>query len=152
MSTYCNLVREGGPLIAVLANLRSIFVVTIIFIIIKSKLAGVNRQSRIILFSLYVLCSHFRARDGTPENCFFQMSSYACANVCISCNRPKKIPWRISRGLNWENKTHKLKRSITSILMDKSCIYISLNKDNVIIEPFINTKFSACFIFSRLLV
>ena len=127
MSTYCNLVREGGPLIAVFANLRSFLVVTIIFIIIKSKLAGVKRQSRIIVFSLYVLFSHFRARDDTTENCFFQMSSYAGANVCIICNRPKQIPWRISRGLNWENKTYKLKRSITSILMGRSCIYISLN-------------------------
>ena len=72
MSTYCNLVREGGPLIAVLANLRRFLVVTIIFIIIKSKLARVNRQSRVILFSLYVLFSHFRARDGTPENCSFK--------------------------------------------------------------------------------
>ena len=117
MSTYCNLVREGGPLIAVFANLRSFLVVTIIFIIIKSKLAGVNRQS------LYVLFSHFRARDGTPENCFFQMSSYARAYVFIMENIT-----RISLGLNWENKTHKLKRSITSILMGKSCIYISLNQ------------------------
>ena len=71
MSTYCNLVREGGPLIAVFANLRSFLVVTIIFIIIKSKLAGVKRQSRIIVVSLYVLFSHFRARDDTTENCFF---------------------------------------------------------------------------------
>lgn len=28
------------------------------------------------LFSLYVLFSHCRSRDGTSENCFFQMSSY----------------------------------------------------------------------------
>ena len=123
MSTYWNLVREGAPLIAVFANLRSFLVVTIIFIIIKSKLAGVNRQSRIILFSLYVLFSHFRARDGTTGSCFFQMSSCARAYVCIMANIT-----RISRGLNWENKTYKLKMSITSILMGESCIYISLNQ------------------------
>ena len=35
------------------------------------------------LFSLYVLFSHFRQHDGTPENCFFQMSSYARASTCI---------------------------------------------------------------------
>ena len=39
------------------------------------------------LFSLYVLCfSQFRARDGTPENCTFQMWSvhvHPRAYVCI---------------------------------------------------------------------
>ena len=79
-------------MIAVFANLRNFLVVTIIFIIIKSKLAGVNRQGRIILFSLYVLLSHFKARDGTPENCFFQVSSCARANVCIICYRSKQFP------------------------------------------------------------
>ena len=29
----------------------------------------------LLLVSLYVLFPHFRPRDGTPENCFFQMSS-----------------------------------------------------------------------------
>ena len=55
------------------------------------------------LFSLYVLFSHFRSRDGTLENCFFQMS-YARAST-----------WT-SRGLNWENKTYRLKRSISLFL------------------------------------
>ena len=32
------------------------------------------------LFSLYVLFSHFRPRDATRGNSFFQMSSYARAN------------------------------------------------------------------------
>ena len=36
------------------------------------------------LFSLYVLFSHFRPRDFTLENSFFQMSSYARAYVCIT--------------------------------------------------------------------
>ena len=55
------------------------------------------------LFSLYVLFSHFRPRDGTLENCFFQMS-YARAST-----------WT-SRGLNWENKTYRVKRSISLFL------------------------------------
>ena len=33
------------------------------------------------LFSLYVLFSHFRPRDATWENSFFQLLSYARANV-----------------------------------------------------------------------
>ena len=35
------------------------------------------------LFSLYVLFCHFRPRDATQGNSFFQMSSYARANVRI---------------------------------------------------------------------
>ena len=33
------------------------------------------------LFSMYVLYSHFRQRDAIRGNSFFQMSSYARANV-----------------------------------------------------------------------
>ena len=41
------------------------------------------------------------------------MSSYARANVRIIYEKnSRKIPMRKSRGLKWENKTHKLKRSI----------------------------------------
>ena len=36
------------------------------------------------LFSLYILLSHFRTRDVTRGNSFFQMSSYARANVRIT--------------------------------------------------------------------
>ena len=36
------------------------------------------------LFSLYVLFSHFRPRDATRGNSFFQMLSYARANVRIT--------------------------------------------------------------------
>ena len=65
------------------------------------------------LFSLYVLFSHFRPRDATRGNSFFQMSSYARANVRITNEKNKrKIPMRASRGLKWENKMYKLKRSI----------------------------------------
>ena len=41
---------------------------------------GLNKRL-IALFSLYVLFSYFRPRDATPENSFFQVSSYARANV-----------------------------------------------------------------------
>ena len=65
------------------------------------------------LFSLYVLFSHFRPRDATRGNSFFQMSSYARANLRITIEKNKrKIPMRASRGLKWENKMYKLKRSI----------------------------------------
>ena len=65
------------------------------------------------LFSLYVLFSHFRPRDATRGNSLFQMSSYARANVRITNEKNKrKIPMRASRGLKWENKMYKLKRSI----------------------------------------
>ena len=67
------------------------------------------------LFSLYVLFSHFKPRDATRGNSFFQMSSYASANVRITNEKNKrKIPMRASRGLKWENKMYKPKRSITS--------------------------------------
>ena len=33
------------------------------------------------------------------------------------CKNKKKIPLRISRGLKWENKTYKLKRSINSFFL-----------------------------------
>ena len=69
------------------------------------------------LFSLYVLFSHFRPRDATRGNSFFQMSSYARANVRITNEKNKrKIPMRASHGLKWENKMYKLKRSIYCLL------------------------------------
>ena len=41
------------------------------------------------------------------------MSSYARANVRITNDKNKrKIPMRASRGLKWENKMYKVKRSI----------------------------------------
>ena len=62
---------------------------------------------------LYVLFSHFRLRDATRRNRFFQMSSSARANARITNEKNKrKIPMRASRGLKWENKTYKLERSI----------------------------------------
>ena len=46
------------------------------------------------LFSLYLLFSHFRPRDVTPGNSFFQMSSYARAHVRITYEKTKgKFPW-----------------------------------------------------------
>ena len=47
------------------------------------------------------------------EGSFSEMSSYARANVRITNDKNKtKIPTRASRGLKWENKMFKLKRSI----------------------------------------
>ena len=57
------------------------------------------------LFSLCVLFSHFRPRDATRGNSFFQMSSYARANVRVTNDKNKrKIPMRASRGLKWDRK------------------------------------------------
>ena len=45
------------------------------------------------LFCFYVLFSHFRPRDATRGRSFFQMSSYARANVCITIEKKKgKFP------------------------------------------------------------
>ena len=55
------------------------------------------------LLSLYVLFSHFRPRDATRGNSFFQMLSYARANVRKTIEKHNgKIPIRASRGLKWE--------------------------------------------------
>ena len=72
-----------------------------------------SQYSSIDLFSLYVLFSHLRPRDVTRGNSFFQISSYARANVRITnAKNKRKIPMRASRGLKWENKMYKLKRPI----------------------------------------
>ena len=56
------------------------------------------------LFSLYVLFSHFRPRDATRGNSFFQMSSYARANVRIINEKTKgKFPW--GHHVVWNGKT-----------------------------------------------
>ena len=45
------------------------------------------------LFGLYILFSHFRPRDATRGNSFFQMSSYARANLRIINEKTKgKFP------------------------------------------------------------
>ena len=46
--------------------------------------------SSIDLFSLYVLFSHFRPRDATRGNSFFQMSPYARANLRITNEKTKE--------------------------------------------------------------
>ena len=69
--------------------------------------------AKLDLFSWYVLFPHFRPSDATRGNSFFQMSSYAHANVCITNEKnKKKIPMRASHGLKWQNKMYKLKSSI----------------------------------------
>ena len=80
---------------------------------IGSRSGGNTQKAGIDLLSLYVLFSHFRLRDATRGNSFLQMSSYARANVRITNDKNKRqIPMRASRGLKWENKMYKLKRSI----------------------------------------
>ena len=60
----------------------------------KSNLLFSNQahalDGAIDLFSLYVLFSHFRPRDATRGNSFFQMSSYARANVRIINEKTKE--------------------------------------------------------------
>ena len=55
--------------------------------------------------------SHFRPHNGTPENCFFQMSSYACASklVCLHNLWKDKDKFLVQQ---WKSKTYKPKRSI----------------------------------------
>ena len=56
------------------------------------------------LFSLYILFSHFRPRDVTRGNSFFQMSSYARANLRITNEKTKgKFPW--GHHMVWNGKT-----------------------------------------------
>ena len=55
--------------------------------------SGAKNQQGIDLFSLYILFSHFRPRDATRGNSFFQMSSYARANLRITNEKTKgKFP------------------------------------------------------------
>ena len=52
-----------------------------------------KKNSSIDLFSLYILFSHVRPRDATRGNSFFQMSSYARANLRITSEKTKgKFP------------------------------------------------------------
>ena len=56
------------------------------------------------LFSLCVLFSHFRPRDATLGNSFFQTSSYALANERITYEKRKgKLPWEYH--VVWNGKT-----------------------------------------------
>ena len=56
------------------------------------------------LFSLYILFSHFRPRDAARGNSFFQMSSYARANLRITNDKTKgKFPW--GHHVIWNGKT-----------------------------------------------
>ena len=50
--------------------------------------------------SLYVLFFHFRPRDATRGNSFFQMARYARANVRIA-NEKKKQKENSHEGITW---------------------------------------------------
>ena len=65
------------------------------------------------MFICSVCFSHLRPRDGSPENCLFQMSSvhvHPHAYICIINENQK------ANSLIWENKTYKLKKSIVKFL------------------------------------
>ena len=51
------------------------------------------------LFGLYILFFHFRPRDATRGNSFFQMSSYARANLRIT--NEKKQKENSYEGITW---------------------------------------------------
>ena len=57
-----------------------------------------EEDGEIDLFSLYVLLSHFRPRDATRGNSFFQMSPYAPANVRITNEKQKE---NSHEGITW---------------------------------------------------
>ena len=68
--------------------------------------------SPIGFFSLYVLFTHFRPFDATLGNSFFQVSSYACANVRITYekkqmeNSHENITWSEMGNENAQAKVH----------------------------------------------
>ena len=70
-----------------------------VFFIQVLKLKNCMKLSKIDLFSLYVLFSRFRPRDTTRGNSFFQMSSYAPANVRIT--NEKKQKENSHEGITW---------------------------------------------------
>ena len=70
------------------------------------------KMSQIDLFRLYVLSPQCRSRNNTLENSFIQMLSYSHADVCI-IHEETKGATSLQTLKNWENKTYKLKRSIS---------------------------------------
>ena len=62
------------------------------------------------------------------------MSSYSRVStscVCIINEEKRQIPWRTSRGMNWENKTYKLKRSINGVSVLKKTIHKQQLKETI---------------------
>ena len=61
---------------------------------LSDSLERIQKRVLVIdLFGLYILFSHFRPRDATRGNSFFQMSSYARANLRITNEKTKgKFP------------------------------------------------------------
>ena len=81
------------------------------------------------LFGLYILFSHFRPRDATRGNSFFQMSSYARANLRITNEKTKgKFPW--GHHVVWNGKTKCTSRKgllakVSPFLTIFYCIFLS---------------------------
>ena len=80
-----------------------------------------------------MLFSHFRPRDATRGNSFFQMSSYARANVRLTNEKKKE---NSHEGITWsqmENKIYKLERFIPKGLLRFSRSYIILFNSSAIL-------------------
>ena len=81
------------------SNCFSLLFLSSFSLFLTSHFAAFHAQSQTrpkpainILFSLNVLFSHFRTRDGSPGNFFFRRSSYARALTWICMhNQGKKI-------------------------------------------------------------
>ena len=76
------------------------------------QLVADEQMKPIDLFSLYVLFSYFRPHDVLMGICLFFFISCAYICTCWDDIWKKLFPRVASRGLKWENKTYKLKRSI----------------------------------------
>ena len=105
------------------------------------------------LFSLYILFSHFRPRDATRGNSFFQMSSYARANLHITNEKTKgKFPW--GHHMVWNEKTRCTSWKGLLLKLSSKCedhIFIWFQTPHFI-SHFFHTTFSVSFQFLQAIV
>ena len=95
------------------------------------------------LFSLYILFSHFRPRDATRGNSFFQMSSYARANLRITNEKTKgKFPWGHHVVWNGKTKCTSWKGLLANVLMIKCAVWTKLIHFRILRFPFSYVLFS----------
>ena len=107
----------------------------LLFIFYLIQLFIIQLPPPIDLFSLYILFSHFRPRDSTRGNSFFQMSSYARANLRITNEKQKE---NSREGITWSemgkqnvqaekvySNQHKRESNIISTLAANfACVYV----------------------------
>ena len=78
-------------------------------------LASSSRDLVLACTFCFPITEHVMVPQRT-EDCFFPTSSYSRASTCKCMHNKwkdkRQIPWRASRGLNWENKTHKLLKKV----------------------------------------